>query len=143
MCDTNILVRAVISPYGAAAELVRIVAKDHSLVTSSYVLAELLDVLRRPRIRQLHKLRDVKIRRVISRFYKLSAHVSLPSPPPVVVPRDPKDNPIVMTAVAGHADILCTLDRHLHEPEVLALCTSQGIRVLRDAALLAELRANK
>jgi predicted nucleic acid-binding protein len=87
MCDTNIPVRAVISPYGAAAELVRMVAKDHSLVTSSYVLAEPFEVLRRPKIRQLHNLHDEKIRRAVSRFYKLSAHVSLPSPLPEVVPR--------------------------------------------------------
>jgi putative PIN family toxin of toxin-antitoxin system len=140
MCDTNILVRAVISPYGAAAELVRIVAKDHSLVTSSYVLAELLEVLRRPKIRRLHKLSDAKIRRVVSRFYKLASLVSLPSPLPVVVPLDPKDNPIVMTAVAGQAEVLCTLDHHLHEPQVVLLCANHGVRVLRDAELLVELR---
>ena len=123
MCDTNILVRTVISPNGSAAELLRIVARDHSLVTSFAVLSELYDVLRRPKIRQLHKLRDVKIRRVISHFHKLATPVPLPSPMPVVVPQDPKDNPIVMTAVAGQADVLCTLDRHLHEQQVVTLCT--------------------
>lgn len=142
MCDTNILVRTVISPYGAAAELVRIVARDHSLVTSFHVLSELYDVLRRPKIRKLHKLRDAKIRRVISRFYKLATVMPLPSPMPVVVPQDPKDNPIVMTAVAGQAEVLCTLDRHLHDPQVVTLCAGQGIRVVRDAELLAELRAS-
>jgi putative PIN family toxin of toxin-antitoxin system len=143
MCDTNILVRAVISPYGAAAELVRIVTNDHLLITSHYVLSELYDVLRRSQIRKLHKLSDAKIRRVVSHFYKLSALVSLPSPLPIVVPLDPKDNPIVMTAVAGQAEVLCTLDRHLHEPHVVLLCADQGVRVLRDTELLAELRASK
>jgi putative PIN family toxin of toxin-antitoxin system len=141
MCDTNILVRTVISPHGPAAELVRTIACDHLLVTSLYVLSELYDVLRRPKIRKLHKLHDAKIRRVVSRFYTLATLVPLPAPVPVTVPQDPKDNPIVMTAVAGQAEVLCTLDRHLHEPEVVRLCASQGMRVLRDAQLLAELRA--
>src|SRR3990172_11270303 len=116
MCDTNILVRTVISPYGMAAELVRIVVSNHSLVTSFHVLSELYDVLRRPKIRKLHKLRDAKIRRVVSRIYKLSTLVSLPSPMPVVVPHDPKDNPIVMTAIAGQREVISTLDRYLHDP---------------------------
>lgn len=142
MCDTNILVRTVISPYGPAGDLLRIVARDHSLVTSLHVLTELYDVLRRPKIRKLHKLRDARIRRVVSRFYKLATLVPLPSPMPVTVPQDPKDNPIVMTAIAGQAEVLCTLDRHLHEPSVFALCASQGVRVIRDAELLTELRGS-
>jgi putative PIN family toxin of toxin-antitoxin system len=140
MCDTNILVREVISPRGPAAELVRLIARDHLLVTSLYVLSELYEVLRRPKIRKLHRLRDVKIRRIVSRLYSLATVVPLPTPVPVAVPHDPKDNPIVVTAVAGHAEILCTRDRHLHEPSVVTLCASQGIRVLREAELLAELR---
>jgi hypothetical protein len=86
MCDTNILVREVISPRGPAAELVRLIACDHLLVTSLYVLSELYDVLRRPKIRKLHRLRDVKIRRVVSRFYTLATVVPLPTPVPIAVP---------------------------------------------------------
>ena len=78
MCDTNILVGTVISPHGPAAELVRMIARDHLLVTSLYVLSELFDVLRRPKIRKLHKLHDAKIRRVVSRFYTLATLVPLP-----------------------------------------------------------------
>lgn len=140
MCDTNILVRTVLSRHGAAAELVRMIVRDHALVSSLYVLSELYDVLRRPAIRKLHRLGDAQIRRVISRFYTLATIAPLPSTFPVAVPRDRKDNPIVMTAVAGRAEVLCTLDRHLHEPEVVALCAGQGIRVLRDTQLLTELR---
>jgi putative PIN family toxin of toxin-antitoxin system len=139
MCDTNILVRAIISPYGSAAELVRIVVTNHSLVTSAYILSELYNVLRRPRIRKLHKLSDAKIRRLVSRFHQISRVVSLPEPLPAVVLLDPKDNPIVMTAVAGRAEVLCTLDRHLREPQVVGLCARQGVRVLGDAELLAKL----
>ena len=109
MCDTNILVRTVISPHGSAAELLRTIAHEHSLIASLHVLSELYDVLRRPRIRKLHKLRDRQIRRVITRFYKLVTLVPVPSAMPMSVPKDPKDHPVVMTAIAGKTEVLCTL----------------------------------
>jgi putative PIN family toxin of toxin-antitoxin system len=142
MCDTNVLVRTILSPNGAAAELLRIIAKEHSLVVSLPVLGELYDVLRRPQIRVLHRLPDEQIRRAISRLYKLGIVVALPSALPLAVPHDPKDDPIVMTAIAGKADVLCTLDQHLHDAAVTALCAGNGIRILRDAELLAELRTS-
>jgi putative PIN family toxin of toxin-antitoxin system len=140
MCDTNVLVRTILSPNGAAAELLRLIARDHSLVVSLPVLGEVYDVLRRPRIRSFHRLSDPRIRRVVSRLYKLGTNVPLPAAIPSAVPLDPKDDPIVMTAIAGKADVLCTLDRHLHDAAVTALCAGHGVRVLRDAELLAELR---
>ncbi len=141
MCDTNVLVRTILNPDGAAAELLRLIAREHLLVTSHPVFAELYDVLRRPRIRAFHGLSDARIRRLVSRLYKLGLVVPLPEGMPVAVPRDPKDNPIVMTAIAGKADVLCTLDRHLLDPVVTSLCAEHGVRVVRDAALLTELRA--
>lgn len=140
MCDTNVLVRTVLSPDGAAAELLRLIAREHLLVLSLPVLAELYDVLRRPWIRDLHRLSEPQIRRIVSRLSKLGILVPLPSNLPMSVPRDPKDDPILMTAIAGKADVLCTLDRHLHDPSVTALCANHSVRVLRDAELLAELR---
>jgi predicted nucleic acid-binding protein len=52
---------------------------------------------------------------------------------------DPKDDPIVYTAVAGKADVLCTLDRHFQSPAVLDFLRTHGIRVLSDVELLREL----
>lgn len=141
MCDTNVLVRSALSPAGAASELLRIVALDHVLVTSSAQFAELLDVLRRPSIAALHKLDDHGIRRVITRLYKLAVVVALPAEIPQIVHGDPKDNPIVMTAIAGRAEVLCTLDRHIRDEQVRQYCRQQGVRVLTDAELLKELRA--
>jgi putative PIN family toxin of toxin-antitoxin system len=140
MCDTNILVRAALSPAGSASELLRLVALEHVLVTSSVQLVELLDVLRRPSIAALHKLDDHGIRRFITRLYKLAVVVPLPALIPQVVPGDPKDNAIVMTAIAGEAAVLCTLDRHLRIAQVREHCDRQGVRIRTDAELLAELR---
>jgi uncharacterized protein len=141
MCDTNVLVRAVLTPQGAAAELLDRLVQGHLLVTSAYQLTELLDVLRRPRIRALHRRDERGIRRAIGRVYKLSAVVLLPADLPAVVLDDPKDDPIVMTAVTGMAEVLCTRDKHLHHADVVNFCAGHGLRVLNDLDLLAELRA--
>jgi putative PIN family toxin of toxin-antitoxin system len=142
MCDTNVLVRAVLTPQGAAGELLERLAQGHLLVTSAYQLTELLDVLRRPKIRTLHRRDERGIRRVIGRIYKLSAVVPLPADLPAVVVDDPKDDPIVMTAVTGQAEVLCTRDKHLHHTDVVSFCAGHGVRVLSDLDLLTELRAS-
>jgi uncharacterized protein len=140
MCDTNVLLRAFLTPTGAAAELLQRIATEHLLITSLFQLAELLQVLRRPKIRAQHGLDEQGIRRVITRIYQLAIVVPLPADLPAVVPDDPKDNPIVMTAVAGKAEVLCTLDKHLHDSMVVDFCARHGVRVVKDAGLLAELR---
>ena len=60
---------------------------------------------------------------------------------PVIL--DPKDDPVLYTAVAGKADVLCTLDRHSGAPEVLAFFADRGIRVMTDVELLGELLGGK
>ena len=60
-----------------------------------------------------------------------------------IVVRDPEDDPIVHTAVAGAADVSCTRDRHLHHTEVTRYCRSRGIEVLDDIELLGRLRASR
>ena len=68
--------------------------------------------------------------------------VVLPAAPPLpVVSHDPNDDPIIATALAGPADVLCTLDRHMHHASVRSFCAAQGIRVLTDIELLSVLRA--
>lgn len=140
MCDTNILVRAVITPGGAAAELLRLVATEHLLVTSSYQLSELWEVLQRPPIRALHRLDDGQLQSVLTELATLAIVVPLPADVPLIVAADPKDNPIILTAICGHAEVLCTLDRHLFSADVIAYCNANGLRVVKDAELLTELR---
>jgi putative PIN family toxin of toxin-antitoxin system len=142
VCDTNVTLRAFITPGGAAAELVRLIAQHHLLITSKFLLTELITVLRRPKIQALHGCNDRQIRRLISQAYKLSIVVPLPANLPTFVPGDAKDNPVVMTAIAGDADVLCTMDRHLLQPAVIAVCSHHGVRVLTDSQLLPMLRAN-
>lgn len=56
VCDTNVLVRAAMHPNGLAAELLRRIQNAHVSVLSTPILVELLEVLRRDRMRSLHKM---------------------------------------------------------------------------------------
>ncbi len=55
---------------------------------------------------------------------------------------DPDDDAVIQTARVGHADVLCTLDRHLRNPRTKArrYCQDSDIQVLTDVELLRELR---
>ncbi|MGC1722312.1 MAG: hypothetical protein WA746_25280, partial [Isosphaeraceae bacterium] len=48
----------------------------------------------------------------------------------------PDDDPVVYTALAGAADVICTVDRHFYEPNVLQFCSRFGIRIMDDVELL-------
>lgn len=60
LLDTNLLVRAAITPKGSAREILRLIeaSADHTLVISAYLLSEVTDVLRRDRIRARWPLTD-------------------------------------------------------------------------------------
>jgi len=67
--------------------------------------------------------------------------VHLPEEPlPAIVTTDPKDDPIVATAIASQAAVLCSLDGHLHQAEVVAYCRAHGIEVMPDVELMRRLR---
>ena len=83
---------------------------------------------------------DLDIEEFVGSVEGGSVLVPLPSPVPRVVPGDPDDDLIVATAVAGGADVICTLDRHLYRPEVREYCRERMIEIVGDAELLARLR---
>jgi putative PIN family toxin of toxin-antitoxin system len=139
-CDTNVLVRAALTPAGAASDLLEIIVRDHILIASLPILAELLEVLQRPRLSNLYRLDTRTIQRFVGQLHRTATIVPLPTQLPAVVLRDPRDNPIVLTAVLGIAGVLCTRDQHLLDPSVSGFCASHGVRLLTDIELLTELR---
>jgi len=142
--DTNILARSAYSSTGPAGELLeRIRESQHVLIISSFILTELERVLQYPRLKRYHGLSDDEIARYVADVEAASLvletveHIA-----ETVVTRDPDDNPIVATAVAGQAEVICTLDRHLHDADVRAWCAEHDIRILTDVELLAEFRGD-
>jgi putative PIN family toxin of toxin-antitoxin system len=144
--DTNILVRAHTNARGPARELLLNVigASEHTLVLSPFVLQELERVFGYDRVRNATRLTEDEIVEYLR--YLRSKDVSeivFPGPAPRVVPDDEEDDPIVHTAVMGRADVLCTLNRHLHAPPVIEYCKQRGILLASDVGLLQALRSGK
>lgn len=143
--DSNVLARAARPFAGPAREvLVSCTQEPHVLLLSAFIVSELRRVLRYERVRKMHGLDDVSIERFLSDVESAAVMVALPGVShAVIVARDPKDDPIVHTAVGGAAEFLCTRDRHLHDPEIVEYCRARGVEVLDDIALLARLRASE
>lgn len=142
--DTNVLVRAATPGSGPAREVLRLIRTGpHCLVTSAFLLSELERVLNYPRLRERHQMSHERMRQFIEDYHEAAevVDVGIAVGP---ISSDPDDDPVIHTTVAGRADVLCTLDRHLRrDAAVHAYCGEHGIRILDDVALLAELRAGE
>jgi putative PIN family toxin of toxin-antitoxin system len=138
--DTNVLARAVSSPTGPAGELLDWVRRDHLLVISLEMLSELSRALCYERLRRIHQLDDDEIKQVVEEVQAISLVPSLPDPVPRVVPADPDDDYVVATAVAGECEVICTRNRHLFDPVVVAYCRQRAIKIADDTALLERMR---
>lgn len=141
--DTNVLARAVRGGTGPAAALLSMVmAPPHTFILSPFLLSELARALRYPRMRKFHKLDDAQLDAYVQSLQSAALVVNPPaSAPTAVVSADLDDDPIVATAVAGQAEVLCTRDHHLQSPPVRAYCAGEGIQILTDIELLQLLRS--
>ena len=126
--DTNIFISALISGDGYPGQLLAAVKRERiTLVTSIYQIDELQDVLGRERLKPY--IRPAEAEDLV---YHLEAvgMVTGKLPEMSLLP-DPKDNPILATAVAGEADLLVSGDKG----DMLALGHVEGIPIVtaRDA----------
>ena len=138
--DSNVLARATPGKTSAAREVLLLLTQPpHDLLTSAPLLTELARILQYPRVRALHGLDDAGIQAYLQAV-QAAALVVIPASPLPIQTRDPADDLVIATAVAGRADVLCTWDRHIHDPGIMAQCLARGIRVMKDAELLQELR---
>ncbi len=110
--DTNILVSALITKGTSPERLYQAWMRGRiELVTSKAQIAELSEVLVRPRIR---KFVDISHAATLVENIDTFAFI-MDSPPDVDLSPDPKDNPILALAIAGHADLIVSGDkRHMH-----------------------------
>jgi putative PIN family toxin of toxin-antitoxin system len=140
LLDTNLLIRAAITPEGLARKILRLIeaGADHILVLSPYLLSEVADVLRRDRIRARWPLTDEEVYSYCQYLASVGQEVSPPALPHVI--QDPKDQAVLDAAVAGAVAVICTLDTHFTMPAVLTFCAAHSIRVLNDVDLIHLLR---
>ena len=110
--DTNVLVSALISPGGpSAALLLELRAGAFELVVSPALLAELREVLARPKFRRYVSAAEV------AAYVELIEHEATvhDDPPPAEEPlsADPDDEYLLDLARAAAADVLVSGDSHL------------------------------
>ena len=128
LLDTNILVGALITKGTPPDRLYRRwLRSEFDLVTSGVQLAEIENVLTRPRLRRFIRageaeaiVGNIQTRALV--FHQL---------PSVNLSHDPADNPILATAIAGKANLIVSGDKK----HVLALEEVRGIPIVtaRDA----------
>jgi putative PIN family toxin of toxin-antitoxin system len=116
--DTNVLIAAFVAR-GVCAELVEHCVREHQPVTS----VALLDEVRRGlvgKVKATARQAEQTIKLLRTRF-----EVVEPAPLGTIVCRDPDDDVVLGTAVAGRADAIVTGDQDL-----LDLIRYQGIPIL-------------
>jgi uncharacterized protein len=117
--DTNVLVSSLIG-HGKPRRLVSRLLRDHSVVTSYELLAELGDVLPRTKF----GLKSEQISRFVS-TYATSSEIVILKRRFDVLKEDPDDNAVLDAAVNGKADFVVSGDKHL-----LELKQFRGVRIV-------------
>jgi putative PIN family toxin of toxin-antitoxin system len=112
--DCVVYLQAVAGPSGPAARLLGLLeAGRFTLYVSDHVLAEVREVLERPRVRAKNPaVTDETTRELLDRLARIATKVA-DVPSLFSLPRDPDDEPYVNLALAADADYLVTRDRDL------------------------------
>jgi putative PIN family toxin of toxin-antitoxin system len=119
--------------------LLRVISGADVLILSPYILGELECVLSYPRLLKRSGLTSSDIAEYLENLAAFSCLVT-PHAVPGDVLRDPTDAPILGTALAGKAAVLCTRDADFFEEKVQRFCAANGIQVLTDLQFLDKFR---
>lgn len=112
--DCVAYLQAVAGPTGPAARLLGLLeAGRFTLYVSDHVLAEVGDVLRRPKVRAKNPaITEETTADLLERLARQATKVA-DVPSQYSLPRDPDDEPYVNLALAANADYLVTRDNDL------------------------------
>ena len=138
--DAGVLARSAGRSNGPAKRLIELVAASpvHKLALSEFILAEIGKTLAYSKLSEVLQMNPSEIHAFVS-LLRRSAVLVEPSVGLPIVLSDPKDDPVIYTAVAAQADVLCARDRHFQAPNVLRFCQRHGIEVLDEIELLTKL----
>lgn len=128
--DTNVWVSAVLNPAGSPARILEAFASGRfDLVTSEPLLAELADVLRRPRIVRRYRIDEDEVTRLLALLRTRATLVDVHGE--ITLCRDPDDDAVIETALRGGADALVTRDEDLSRvPDLEAGLRQLGVEIL-------------
>lgn len=129
--DTNIVIRALIKPKGTVGPVLdRLRKGDYTAVYSEPLLDEMLAKLALPRIRDKYHLTDNDISDLLALLALRGEFVGLRRR--VRVCRDPADDMLIETALAGGAEWLVTGD-----DDLLSLGTFESVRFVNPRRFLS------
>ena len=131
--DTNILIRALIKPYGTVGPVIaRLRDGDYVIVYSSPLLNELIAKLALPRIRVKYCVRTEHVEALVPTIVLRGERV-IPTRQ-IKLCRDPDDDMFIEAAVAGQAPYVVTGD-----DDLLTLKKFESVQFVTPRAFLAAL----
>jgi uncharacterized protein len=125
--DTNVLLSGLLWHGAPHALIEKVRAGALTLISSPALLAELADVMNRPKFRPILARSNTDPDRTLIELQML-AEIIDPPPLPVAVSRDPSDDAVLALATASQADLIITGDADL-----LVLGSHTGIPILNAA----------
>ena len=134
--DTNVLARAHQRAHGPARRaFLWVAAGTDVLILSPFLLQELGRILTYPKLLRSSGLTPGDIADYLEHLARVATLVN-PAHVPANLLRDQADEPVLGTALAGQADVICTRDAHFFDENVRSFSAANGIRVLTDVELL-------
>jgi len=119
--DTNVWIRALLGGRVTLPILTAWQAHKFTVVVSQPLIDELNDVWQRPRLRVRIDPEDVE--RLLEQLRLRGEWVELTTVPPRC--RDPRDHPVLATAIDGRADAVITSDADLRADDELRAAMEQ------------------
>ena len=116
--DTNVVVSGIIKEEGPAGQILRLLIQDRKFIsiTSLDILAEIREVLPRPKIRKYHGWTNEQLDAFVTFLYAQS--VVTEGKLAVKIARDPQDDKFLACATEGTADYLVSGDEDLLQIKV-------------------------
>ena len=134
--DTNIWIRILLGGRITLPILEAFNKEQFQLVMSQFLLDELHEVWQRPRL--LKRIDSNQAMRLETQLKERADWVSVVTTPPNC--RDPKDLPVLATAIDGKADVIVSGDNDLRADDVLRTeMESRSIRLLGVNSFLSRL----
>jgi putative PIN family toxin of toxin-antitoxin system len=131
--DTGVIVSALIRQQGTTGDVLRALRDGRfTVIYTTDILVEVIDVLGRPSIRAKYHIQPDDIATIIF-LIRLRGELVIPRLK-ITVCRDPKDDKFLEAARAGNADYIISGDADL-----LDLAYFEDIPILRPAEFLARL----
>ena len=131
--DTNVLLSGLLWPGKPHALIEQIRAGALTLVISPALLAELAEVINRPKFKPVLARSNTNPERMLAEV-RLLAEVVDPPPLPEPVSRDPDDDAVLALAAATRPDFVITGD-----DDLLVLGTYAGIPILKATEAIARI----